>query len=201
MCIRRRKKTAMKYLKLLSKQKGFTLVELMVVVAIIGILAAIAIPNYQRYQARTRQSEAKVALSSVYTSEQGFTAEWGTYSSCIKRIGVTGDSVTKRYYTFGFGIGAATATSCGPGGNSDCNYYTYSGTTKYTACTAGANEVSFAGTAKVNVAYTIATDAGNTTIGQNWFVASAQGNVSVDNISDFWTIDHNKTLVNVVGGI
>ena len=47
----------------------------MVVVAIIGILAAIAIPNYQRYQARTRQSEAKVSLSNVYTAEQGFFAE------------------------------------------------------------------------------------------------------------------------------
>ena len=42
-----------------SKEKGFTLVELMVVVAIIGLLSAVAIPNFQKYQARSKTSEAK----------------------------------------------------------------------------------------------------------------------------------------------
>jgi type IV pilus assembly protein PilA len=48
-------------------QSGFTLIELMIVVAIIGILAAIAIPSFQRFQARARQSEVNVNLKSLFT--------------------------------------------------------------------------------------------------------------------------------------
>ena len=50
--------------------KGFTLIELMIVVAIIGILAAIAIPNFSKFQARAKQSEAKANLKAIYTAKQ-----------------------------------------------------------------------------------------------------------------------------------
>ncbi|HEX8701928.1 MAG TPA: prepilin-type N-terminal cleavage/methylation domain-containing protein [Myxococcaceae bacterium] len=49
------------------QQYGFTLIELMIVVAIIGILAAIAIPNFVRFQARARQSEVNTNLKSLFT--------------------------------------------------------------------------------------------------------------------------------------
>ncbi len=49
------------------RRYGFTLIELMIVVAIIGILAAIAIPNFVRFQARARQSEANTNLKSLFT--------------------------------------------------------------------------------------------------------------------------------------
>ncbi len=71
----------------LKNQKGFSLVELMVVVAIIGILAAIAIPNYQKFQARSKQTEARTQLSGLYASERSFIAEWNYGSANLQQIG------------------------------------------------------------------------------------------------------------------
>ena len=51
-----------------NKKAGFTLIELMIVVAIIGILAAIAIPNFIRYQLRSKTTEAKTVIGGIKTS-------------------------------------------------------------------------------------------------------------------------------------
>ena len=59
-----------------NNQSGFSLVELMVVVAIIGILATVAIPSVSKYMAKARQSEAKAALSSLYSANKSFFVEY-----------------------------------------------------------------------------------------------------------------------------
>jgi len=62
-----------------TSEKGFTLIELMIVVAIIGILAAIAIPNFIRFQLKSKSSEGKVNLAAIRTAEESYMAEFGAY--------------------------------------------------------------------------------------------------------------------------
>ncbi|HSB73778.1 MAG TPA: prepilin-type N-terminal cleavage/methylation domain-containing protein, partial [Candidatus Methylomirabilis sp.] len=62
-----------------KKAKGFTLIELLIVVAIIGILAAIAIPNFIKFQLRSKAGEGKVNLAAIRTAEESYFAEAGTY--------------------------------------------------------------------------------------------------------------------------
>ncbi len=65
-----------------KNQKGFTLIELMIVVAIIGILAAIAIPNFISYQKKAKTSEAKTNLHAIATSQEAYKAENDVYLTC-----------------------------------------------------------------------------------------------------------------------
>jgi type IV pilus assembly protein PilA len=67
--------------KLHTHKGGFTLIELMIVVAIIGILAAIAIPNFLRFQLKAKSSEGKTNLAAIRTAEQSFYSEFGNYLS------------------------------------------------------------------------------------------------------------------------
>src|SRR5438128_9829256 len=94
--------------------KGFTLIELMIVVAIIGILAAIAIPNFMTYQAKSRQSEAKVGLGGIFTTATSYFAENGTYSVLPTGLGYSPAGSPK--YTFSYNAAqintVATATIC-----------------------------------------------------------------------------------------
>ena len=60
-------------------EKGFSLVELMIVVAIIGVLAALGLPKFQNFQAKAKQSEAKSNLALVYTLEQSYFGENDTF--------------------------------------------------------------------------------------------------------------------------
>ncbi|WP_432472384.1 pilin [Amphritea sp. HPY] len=72
-----------------KKQQGFTLIELMIVVAIIGILAAIALPAYQNYTNKAKFSEVVVATSAVKTAFEVAYAEEGTIASAAANTGVT----------------------------------------------------------------------------------------------------------------
>ncbi|MES2528494.1 MAG: prepilin-type N-terminal cleavage/methylation domain-containing protein [Bdellovibrionota bacterium] len=100
------------FLKTLKRQDGFTLVELMVVVAIIGLLSAVAIPNFQKYQARSKTSEAKLQLSAIYTAEASFFSDYNIYASCLRYMGYDPrEEITSRYFTTGFSAFTTIAPS------------------------------------------------------------------------------------------
>jgi type IV pilus assembly protein PilA len=65
----------------MKNKKGFTLIELMIVVAIIGILAAIAIPDFLKFQAKAKQSEAKQNLGAIFTTQVAYFGENNTFGS------------------------------------------------------------------------------------------------------------------------
>ena len=65
--------------KLHRTNKGFTLIELMIVVVIIGILAALAIPRFMASTTKSKQSEAKQLLKQIYVMERAYRQEYDTY--------------------------------------------------------------------------------------------------------------------------
>lgn len=91
-----------------KNEQGFTLVELMIVVAIIGVLSAVAIPNFKKYQAKAKTSEARVQLAAVYTAQQAFYGDYGMYGHCLGYMGYDPhNEVVSRYYAVGLGTTVA----------------------------------------------------------------------------------------------
>ncbi len=110
--------------KILNTQ-GFTLVELMTVVSMVAVLSAIAIPSYNRFAAKARQAEAKIALGAIYTSEMAFFGEKGSYSSCLRQLGYVPESL-KRYYLVGFSYNSTYLNNtCGPNEDHECAKYDF----------------------------------------------------------------------------
>ncbi|MDR3608030.1 MAG: prepilin-type N-terminal cleavage/methylation domain-containing protein [Oligoflexia bacterium] len=200
--------------------QGFTLVELMVVVAIIGILAAVAIPNFIKYQAKSRTTEAKIALASIFTAEQSFSAENSTYTSCLAQAGYTPDG-SNHYYALGFQQSVTANAVCGGSGTgTQCNTYSYNGnvgvpgatcrnlTTPFTAAgvawTATTSDTAYAANLEQNKSTGVTvTDATLTAsaINATTFTAEAAGNISNVVAADVWTINQQKALLNTASGI
>ena len=203
------------YLKM--TKDGFTLVELMIVVAIIGVLASIAVPQYSKFQAKSRQSEVRIQLGATYTVEQSFAAENSTYTSCLGQTGYNRDG-TKFYYTIGFDDGAAANANCQPGVTSGgaCTTYQW----QFSTTTSAYSAMSICSPAQLSTEFpaniaepstTVTTQAAlasggganmATSVSNSAFIIGGAGNIlSKASKIDGWTIDNNKQILNVQSGL
>ena len=91
------------------RKSGFTIIELMIVVAIIAFLATVSIPKYFNCYAKAKQAEVAMNLASIHTAQQAYYAENGSYSKVlVGQDGIGWQPQGKNfYYTYGFNFAGA----------------------------------------------------------------------------------------------
>lgn len=183
-----------------NSQRGFSLVELMVVVAIIGVLAAIAVPSINKYLAKARQTEAKTQLSSLYTSEKAFYAEYTAYHGMFGAVGYAPQGELR------YNVGFTTITSeAGPANGYNTTPVAPGNVRTASAyCAAPGAAMGATGCRMVRGATNVNPPAvpASGTVTVTTFTAAAAARISSSSgADDVWTIDQNKILTNSVDGI
>jgi len=200
----------LKRLKTLRANSGFTLVELLVAVGVIGVLGALAIPLYKNYEARAKQAEVKTALGSAFTAEKTFHTQSLHYTACL---GSHGYEPNSKYYTTGFSLLTINTIGpncvqnmCGPLSPDQCvsecalrlSYLQGSTAPSPTGyCSDVPGSTFFSGTISADGGTPGRVDLPTTgSVDKDTFLVVAAGQIGVGFL-DQWSIDQNKGLVNL----
>jgi type IV pilus assembly protein PilA len=184
-------------------KRGFTLIELMIVVAIIGLLAALAIPNFIKFQARARQSEARTNLKAAWSAQKSYYGDKQTYLDLFDAIGFAPEFNNRYQYYAGLGTGIETrvspavapapaaSLSCAAGGLLGISIIGIDQTkwgppTGFAASPIVGTVANFNGPAAVTTVGVF--PAGCCPLGQCEFAVSAMGNIDNDTTLDEWFI-------------
>src|SRR3954464_8882421 len=167
-------------------QKGFTLIELMIVVAIIGILAAIAIPNFIKFQARSKQSEAKANLKAIFTAEKAFFQEKDRFSSVSGEVGFEPER-NNRYAYFLNASGTYEARTAS----------VITQATTYNGVLVDVFKYGTANSMDQTTVPALCTGAGTVGVAATppSFVAAAAGNIDTDATIDAWSISSDSRVL------
>lgn len=115
----------------MKKNHGFTLIELMITVAIIGILAAVAYPAYLDQIRKARRAEAQAALMNIAARQQQMLLDTRSYAASVSALNVTLPGTVQQTYAISLSVGTATvpsftatATPSGPQAKDKCGVMT-----------------------------------------------------------------------------
>jgi type IV pilus assembly protein PilA len=176
--------------------KGFTLIELMIVVAIIGILAAIAIPNFIKFQARSKQSEAKANLKAAFTAEKAYFAEKDAYSDSVTTVGFLPERNNRYSYFMTKTAPSLTDRSIQTEIPVTTNNGIGADVFKYTAAVAGPSlTYPAAGLCTSTDGADAGTYVDTTTLKAQQWTGVAQGNVDGDADLDVWSVSTQTRLL------
>jgi prepilin-type N-terminal cleavage/methylation domain-containing protein len=153
---------------------AFTLIELMIVVAIIGFLASIAIPSYTNYLAKAKQAEVAMNLASLHAAQQAYWAEHGRYNAQLagegglnwRPAGFSNNGEHSFNYTYGFNT---------PGSQEGAHFF-------------------------VGKLKTSKDELKNTLANNERFIAAAAAKLHSGKQADIWVIDENRNIKHLQDG-
>ena len=118
-----------------KKLEGFTLLEIIIVVIVIGILATLGFIQYSKLIEKSRSAEAKRALGEISRAQVAYSEEYGVYATDFANLSVvaTSSCTSTHYFSYSGDDTAATATRCSTGGKPPDTSESYTITLNYSS--------------------------------------------------------------------